>query len=105
MRWMVFVAIWGSVQVQAAELACVEKYRTAYIEFSRTNSARYQDAADIYAVYFDYTHGFAVVQNEDHRRMLDVIKKGLEGGSFCTYFGATKSKNQILDLLLGEFKK
>ncbi len=103
--WVTWLAMWGGLQVQASEPACVLEYRKAYIELARTNDPRYQDAADVYSVYFDFTHGLTPVQSEDQRQVLEVIKSGMESGSLCTFLGYTKSKEQILNQLLAGRQK
>lgn len=103
--WVALILVLGGAPAWATESGCVQEYRKAYIEFGRTNNIRYQDAADIYSIYFDYINGLTAIQNEDQRRMLEFVKKGLDSGSLCTQWGGPKNKIEILDDLLAEFRK
>lgn len=107
MKWLVTLMLvcGGGLAFASGNSNCVQEYRKAYIEFGRTNAARYQDAADIYAIYFDLENGLIPDQRETPKRVAEFIKKGLESGSLCTSFGHTKTKSEILDDLLTELSK
>ena len=90
MKW--FIALAAVVQgsaVWAEDSPCVKEYRRIYIEFARTNNPSYAEAADIYAMYFDYANRLNTTPEAEY-----VFKK-MNEGAICSFFGYTLSKRQI----------
>jgi len=77
----------------AEDRACVEAFRSDYVELGRTNDLRYQETAELYSIYFDHVNELSSYRSESQRKMAELLKEKLEDGSACNFLGWPRRKH------------